>query len=293
MSNKKRKRGGTKVSVQSLIGLLPESLLEEIGQAMGVDKWVKKLPGRYLFKLIVFSLLNSERLSLRLMEDNFQDPLFRVLAPALAADKIAWTGIRDRLIHIDSRYFENLFEEVYRQSSELYGTEKLATYHIKRYDSTMIATFSHLLEGMKVGNTSKGKTQVKMSTAFSDDFLIQMEFYNDQSHLSEERALKEVIQSFSTQTKDSIHVFDNGLKSRKTFAEFDKSQTLFVTKLKANARYEVQAPFWQDDGWQDNADLEFIQDSIVKLYGNCRDIIDTNFRLIQFRTKKGDTSSTS
>ena len=48
--------------------------------------------------------------------------------------------------------------------SEHYDAKELDGYNIKRYDSTMIAVFSHLLEGMKVGNTSKKKNQVKLIT---------------------------------------------------------------------------------------------------------------------------------
>ncbi|MFN0036493.1 MAG: hypothetical protein ACKVUS_15620 [Saprospiraceae bacterium] len=67
--------------------------------------------------------------------------------------------------------------------------------NIKRYDSTMIAVFSHLLEGMKVGNTSKKKNQVKLTTELLGDFEVRMRFFKDQDHLGEEAALKEMIQS--------------------------------------------------------------------------------------------------
>jgi len=249
-----------------------------------VDKWVKKLKGSHIFKLVLFSLLSSERLSLRIMEDNFEDPLFRTLAPALAVDEVTWTGIRDRLIHVKSTFFQKLYESVYNRAKELYGGNKLAGYHIKRYDSTMIASFSYLLEGMKVGNTKKGKTQVKITTEFSDDFLIQMEFYQDQDHLSEETALKEVIEA-ATSDETDIHVFDKGLKSRETFNSFDEHDIKFVTRINQNPRYELVGPFWKDDGQQDNEDLEFIQDSIVKLFKSGHEIVDKEFRLIQYHVK--------
>ena len=279
--------GKKKVGVMELFSLLPEELIDHLAKEVAVDKWVKKLKAGYLFKLVLFSLLNSERLSLRIMEDNFKDPIFKALAPALEAENIAWTGIRDRLMHVNSAFFQKLFESVYKRADELYGGKRLAGYHIKRYDSTMIATFCHLLEGMKVGNTQKGKTQVKLCTELADDFLIQMTFHKDQEYLSEETALRTIIENAESSAED-IHVFDNGLKSRKTFKDFDDQGIIFVTKLKRNPRFELQVPYYQDDGLQDTDDLEFIQDSVVKLYGNSKELIDTKFRLVQYRVKDKD-----
>ena len=166
----------SKTSVKELLELIPDELIGELAASLMVDKWVKKLKGTHIFKLVLFSLLSSERLSLRIMDDNFEDPLFRILAPALSAEEVTWTGIRDRLININSVFFQKLYESIYQRARELYGGIKLAGYHIKKYNSTMIATFSYLLEGMKMGNTKKGKTQVKISTEFTDDFLIRMDF---------------------------------------------------------------------------------------------------------------------
>lgn len=282
-----KKRSSKKVGVQELLSLIPEELLEEFAKEIAVDKWVKKLKAGYLFKLVLFSLLNSERLSLRIMEDSAQDPLFQALVSSLEVDNAGWTGIRDRLMNINIVFFQKLYEAVYKKADELYGQKRLSGYHIKLYDSTMISTFSHVLKGMKVGNTKKGKTQVKLCTEFSDDFLIKMTFHKDQAQLSEETALKEMIECTSLKDND-IHVFDNGLKSRKSFAKFEQSGVLFVTKLRRNPRFELQRPHYQDDGYQDTEELEFIQDAVVKLYESGNTLVDTEFRLIQYRVKSKD-----
>lgn len=273
------------ISVQELLKLIPEELIDDLAKQFQADKWVKKLKANYFFKLILFSILNSERLSLRIMQENFEDPLFQALAPALATDKVAWTGIRDRLMNVKSVFFQKLYESVYNRARELYGGKRLEGYHIRKYDSTMIATFSHLLEGMKVGNTSKGKTQVKLTTELSDDFLIRMQFYKDQAHLSEETALKEVILQTPKEPKD-IRVFDKGLKSRKTFENFEEEDILFLTRLQENARYEIVRPHALDDLDQDNEELEFIQDSVVKLYKDGKTKPgQKEFRLVEYHIK--------
>ena len=276
---------GKKVSVADLISLLPSDLIDQLATDLHADKWVKKLKAGTLFKLVLFSILNSERMSLRVMEENVKDPFFKALAPAFAADEVTWTGIRDRLMKIDSAFCHRLYEVVYQRVQELYGEQTLAGFHIKRYDSTMIATFSHLLEGMKVGNTAKGKTQVKLTTELKDDFLIQIHFHNDQAHLSEETALKEAILK-AENTPVDISVFDKGLKSRKTFGQLDDEGILFVGRLNGEPRYELLHPHGNNDGMGDTEELEFVQDSVVHLYESGTKILKNKLRLIQFRRRQ-------
>lgn len=273
------------VTVQELIGLVPDSLIEDLAGQLVVDKWVRKLKGGYLFKLVLFSILSSERLSLRIMESNFEDPFFRALAPAVAADEVTWTGIRERLMKVKGLFFRKLYEAVYERARELYGGKGLSRYHIKSYDSTMVATFSHLLEGMKVGNTKKGKTQVKLTTEFTEGFLIRMDFHKGQAYLSEETALKEGVRG-AARGKGDVHVFDKGMKGRATFEEFEGEGTLFVTRLAENARYDVIRPHGPDDGFQDSAELELMEDSVVRLYrSGPNSPCENGFRLVRYHVK--------
>lgn len=277
----------SKVDVSELFELIPSELMEQLIEEMGVDKWVKKLKAKSLFKLILFSLSSSERLSLRIMEDNFRDPLFQALAPELVEEKVTWVGIRDRLMKLNVDFCHKLFEAVYQKAEEVYGGKHLGPYHIKRYDSTMIATFSHLLEGMKVGNTKNGKTQVKLTTEFKDRFLLKVKFHKDQPYLGEDLALGESILE-SEPNPDTILLFDKGLKSRKIFKQLDQRASRFVGALNTNARYELVCPYWEDDGLCDTEELEFIQDSVVYLYEGGRKLMDRKLRLIQYRIKKKD-----
>ena len=282
------------VRVSELIGLVPDEMIDQFATDLEVDKWVKKLKGSGLFKLILFSILQGERLSLRVMQDNTSDPLFKILAPALAADEVTWGGIRDRLIHVKSEFFRRLYEKVYQRAEAKYGSKGLSTHHIKRFDSTMVCTFSRLLSGMQVGNTSKGKTQVKFTTELKDDFLIHMAFHQEQAYLSEETALKEAVVDRANKNKGEISVFDKGLKSRQSFADFDAQQTLFVGRVHEKPRHKFLHTHTPHDTRpeEERDELEFIQDSAVKLYESNQKICHTKFRLIQYRIKKtGQTIS--
>jgi hypothetical protein len=148
----------------------------------------------------------------------------------------------------------------------------------------MISVFSHLLEGMKVGNTSKKKNQVKMTTELMNDFEVRMRFFKDQDHLGEEVALKEMIESVTHQKNDLI-VFDRGLKSRETFCELKDMKTRFVTRLNDKNRYKVLRAH-QDLPKEAIDGLDFIEDSIAYLYGNANKIYKEEFRVIQVNVKK-------
>lgn len=273
------------VYVEELLSLVPEDLLQSLSKELDADKSVKKLKAAYFFKLMLFSLLNSERLSLRVMEDNSKDLFFKALCTGLEAGGVSWVAIRDRLMALNTDFSRRLYEFFYQELAKYYDEKLLEKYNLKRYDSTMIPTFSYLLDGMKVGNTSKGKTQAKLTVEFKNHFQIQASFHKDQAYLSEEVALKEAVQK-GEHTDEDICVFDKGLKSRKTFEELDKKGTLFVGRLHGEPRYELLYPHFQDDGMSDTEELEFMQDSAVNLYGSGAILLERKFRLVQFRRKE-------
>ena len=53
-----------------LIKLIPPETFRKLAMETNVDAQVKKLSGEVVFKLILFSMLNSEKLSLRVMRVN-------------------------------------------------------------------------------------------------------------------------------------------------------------------------------------------------------------------------------
>jgi hypothetical protein len=283
MSSKLNQQKDSKsVSVDDLLNLIGFNLLETIVKELNADKWVIKFKTLTVFKLIVYSLLESERISLRVMSENFASAIFRVMLDDKDA-KMSYTAIRARLICVKSAFFEKVFEQTSRILSEHYSDTTLSKYLIKRYDSTMIATFSHLISGMKVGNTSKGKTQVKFTTELAGEFDIRMTFFKDQAHLSEETALAEIIEK-ATHSKKDLIVFDRGLKSRDTFVRFDAQSLCFVTRLTDNPRFVVIKEHSKVTDCE-TENLIFLQDSIVYLYGNANKIVEHPFRLIEMKRK--------
>jgi hypothetical protein len=273
------------VLASELVALLGDNLLEDLAKSLQADKWVIKLKTATVFKLVLYSLLDSERISLRTMADQFTSIPFQTLEQSILGQSTAHSSLRDRLINIDVRFFERIYDKAFALLSAQYGSKQLTgTYNIKRYDSTMIAVFSHMLKGMQVGNTSRKKNQVKLTTELTADFEVRMRFFKDQDHLGEEVALKEMILS-QTHDSGSLIVFDRGIKSRQTFCDLKELKTQFVTRLNENSRYKYLRQHAEVPD-KSVGDLQFIQDSIVYLYGDGSKLVKEEFRLIEAISKK-------
>lgn len=271
-----------KVSVDDLLSLIGTEVFEKIIAELNADKWVIKFKTMTVFKLIVYSILEHERHSLRMMSESYTSPMFQAMLND-ENSSMSYTAIRSRLMNVKQDFFKRGFEEVGTVLNAEYSEKSLSKYHIKRYDSTMIATFSHLMTGMKVGNTSKGKTQVKLTTEMVGAFDVRMTFFKDQAYLSEETALSKVILKASYSKKDVI-VFDRGLKDRLKFVHFDSQSLCFVTRLADNPRFVVIKQHSDVSKIEDD-NLIFVQDSIVHLFASAKTIVEHPFRLIEMIRK--------
>ena len=60
------------MTANELIGLIPRHVFRELSAKTKIDHLVKKLTGEVMFKLILFSMLSINKLSLRVMETLLQ-----------------------------------------------------------------------------------------------------------------------------------------------------------------------------------------------------------------------------
>ncbi|MDE1190957.1 MAG: DUF4372 domain-containing protein [Arachidicoccus sp.] len=95
-----------------LIRMIPAKNFQELSAETQVDKQVKKLSGEVIFKLILFSMLNSEKLSLRVMESYLQSASFKSFSKYNILDG-KYNSIRDRICSINAEYFEKLFKQIF------------------------------------------------------------------------------------------------------------------------------------------------------------------------------------
>src|SRR5277367_2850856 len=124
-----------KVSLKDLLGFIPESFFDKIGAETDVDFQVKKRNGKVMFNLIMMGLLDSERISLRVMEQIYSSQKFKIVSGISTMDETKHSSIGDRIATISSTYFEELFIKSAELFNSKFKKKELGKYHIERYDS--------------------------------------------------------------------------------------------------------------------------------------------------------------
>ena len=68
-----------KVRVNDLLGMIPESLISHLSTTTPIDYYTKVLHGKKVFYLLLYGILENDRLSQRTLEDTFNDSVFKIL----------------------------------------------------------------------------------------------------------------------------------------------------------------------------------------------------------------------
>jgi hypothetical protein len=222
------------MTADELIKLIPAVTFKDLAAVTKVDFQVKKLKGESIFKLILFSMLNSEKLSLRVMETFLKSAKFKSFSEnEIISAK--YNSIRDRICAINAEYFENLFQIIFKTYNKFLQEEEALVKADSTYVSIAAKLFSH---GMLNGIKSYGKKHIKYSVSLKGSLPCHIKVYTDQAFVSEDLALAGLIKA-TVETKNSIIVFDRGLQSRKTFDEFNVANKLFIGRCGFNTRCKV------------------------------------------------------
>lgn len=70
----------TGISCSELLEFIPEELVESLEKETRVNYQSKKISGKILLNLILFSLLSSDKISLRIMEEIYASEQFKVIS---------------------------------------------------------------------------------------------------------------------------------------------------------------------------------------------------------------------
>lgn len=134
-----------KVTVKSLLRLVDTDVLEAIAIETNVNYKSKKLPGEVVFKLLLMSILDNTKISLRIMEKTFSNNLFKIYSGVEKEETIKFNSISERLSLISSSYFEKIYEHV-NLLSKKHLSKDLDKYLIRQFDSTSLSISSKLLK---------------------------------------------------------------------------------------------------------------------------------------------------
>jgi Transposase DDE domain len=275
-----------KVSVKTLLGYLPDSLLDSLSLEHQVNKQVKKLEGKIVFKILLYGVLSSSQLSLNVLISLFDKLGFRSLIGVDNNFVTKRNSLSDRLISLNSDYFKALFEESVKLFTKHFPARQIKGYNIHMFDSTMVACSAKLLNfGMQTGRKSKDETHkykhLKFTIGYNGHIPEKIKFYDKDTDLSEDIPLSSVIKSMAFSSKD-VAVFDRGLKSRKIFEELSQEgelQRLFVCRINPTTKFKVieTKAINKDD---QSETIIILSDQIVKLYDEKNRLTKTKFRLI-------------
>ena len=271
-----------KISITQLLALIPDEDIRKIAKKTLVDYYSKILDGRSLLCLILYSLIESQRNSLRTMEDIFNSSAFKFLFNLDPNKKVKYNSISERLSVINIDFFKKSYELIYNQFSQHYSEQEIENLKLVRVDSTMVAEAANkLLNGMNIGKKKDGKKQIKFTVAYDGKYPCMSELFTDKRYLSEDLAIPEVIYKYAEKNKSSVFVFDRGVAKREVFCNLDNQENIyFVTRLKDNFRYRIIKQIEQGTN-RPVGSLDLISDQIIQLgKPNSSQFLENHFRMI-------------
>jgi hypothetical protein len=102
------------MNFRQLLEYIPDSELEFLSAETKVNHQVKKLNGSVMFKLILYSMLEHGKPSLRVMEEYFNSFKFKVFTKT-PLSSIKYNSISDRITTINPEYFEKIFNSLFKK----------------------------------------------------------------------------------------------------------------------------------------------------------------------------------
>ncbi|QDK80419.1 hypothetical protein EXU85_21525 [Spirosoma sp. KCTC 42546] len=236
-----------KLPVKTLLGYLPDEVLETLALDYQVDKHVKKLRGALVFKLLLYGVLTTNELSLNVLMALLEKVGIRHLIGVDAHFTTKRNSLADRLAQLDCGYLKAIFKQVLKLVNQHWPTPTVQGYQLHLVDSTLVACSAKLLGlGIQLGRKANDETHrykhIKFSIGYDGLKPETIRFYDQQTHASDETPLKETIESLAFSAKD-VAVFDAGLQNRLTFEQFNKPLRRNVFLLPAS-KPTVVTSFW-------------------------------------------------
>jgi len=218
--------------VDKLLSLIPAEALTFLAAQTKVNYQVKKLSGELVFRLILFAMLNNNRISLRVMETLFLSAEFRHFAHTECTTR--HSSLRDRIASINPAYFHSLFDLLFH----LYNDQLKEQKAIAAVDSTYISLSAKLFSwGMHNGMARNKARQVKYTLGLKGSLPCRVSISTQQQFISDNLAMGELLQHMPVE--DTIVTFDRGIQSRKVLDSLSSGNRLFVGRAQPGCRYTL------------------------------------------------------
>jgi len=271
------------MKVKELLAFIPEQDLALLAAQTRVDHQVKKLSGRVMFQLLLLSLLEGGKASLRVMEDIFCSLRFRTLADLEQGQSTRYNSIRDRIVGMQPAFFRAIFSLLFERFSHYLGEQQA----LLRYDSTLIAVSARLVAwSMRTRAGSKEIGQLKCTLGMKGSLPCQVRIFTNRQALSEDCALPQTILSDEI-SRSGIVVFDRGVQSRRALQVLDAQGRCFVTRCKVGSCY-LQEQQLAVTGQPAEATIRVLSDTWVRFRDKPGSYLAKPLRLIQARLESGE-----
>ncbi len=233
-----KKKADTKIGAKQLLSIIPDDALSAISQSTNVDHYTKVLHGKKLFYLLLYSIVENDRLSQRSLEDTFNDRFFKVLFTLDADESIRHSSISERLSKVNISFFREAYELLYSEFSKYYTAEQICEMNLIPVDTTVINAFSSKLQR---GYTRHGCKFVKYGVAFDGAFPCEAILFDEQTHCSEDVCLPTIIRghSGSVDVTKTLYSIDKGLQSLRELLALKSEGIQFVSSLKVGRKHKV------------------------------------------------------
>ena len=269
-----------KVTVKQLLSLIQDETLSALAVKTGVDYQAKVLFGRSMFYLLLYGLAESDRTSLRSLEDVFNSRRFKLLFHLDPGQTTRYNSISDRLATMNVGFFEESYKTIYSLFKEQFTYKESIKYNITRVDSTMVAeTANKIASEMTTGIKKDGKKQIKYTISLDGILPSSVQVFTKPSELSEDQTIPKVILDLADTHKDNVFVFDRGVQNRGAYVDLHQKDLRFVTRLRKNSRSKVIEELPLPANLK-VGNLTIIKDEWVYLYGSKNKRVDVPFRLI-------------
>jgi len=143
------------------------------------------------YAMILYSILDNEKLSQLTLEDTFNDSVFKIFFNLEEIESVCRSSISERLSKIDQDYFKQIYECIHDQFSELYSLTEREEYNLICVDSLMVSeSVGKLMEGL---HNKSGNKEVKYSIAFDGVLPCHSNVFTSPGYSSEDVALREAV----------------------------------------------------------------------------------------------------
>ena len=287
-----------KISVKELLALIPDQYLEQLSLQGSVDRYAKVLHGRKMFYLLLYGMLENERLSQRSLEDTFNDALFKQLFQLDVTESVRRSSISERLSSINADYFRQIYECIYEQYAALYSDRDKEKHRLIRVDSSLVSDTAGKLQTSL--RHSRGKKAVKYTMAFDGLLPCSGQAFTESTFNSEDVALPRLVWQHVKQQVGhaNVYVMDRGLQSSRSLQAFAQQKVSFVCRARENRKYEPLSNLLKEGQQTDLGEVILLSDQLVRLYygqpiknkkGNIHyreNLLEQDFRLVIVQSKQ-------